>query len=139
MANSDNNKSGSFLEELLVNGQIAWRLYTDPRVSLILKLAVPMLALLYFIVPIDLLPDFIPFVGQLDEVALVLLLVRLFVAVAPPDIVAEYRRQAKGGGSTAGSSSTASGSAQKPGNNGTSKQTRADDVVDADFRVVNDN
>ena len=60
MANTNTNKSGGFLDDLLVNGQIAWKLYNDPRVSMLRKVAVPVIALLYFIMPIDLLPDFKP-------------------------------------------------------------------------------
>ena len=87
MANTrtNTNQSGGFLDDLLLNGQIAWKLYTDPRVSMLLKVAVPVIALLYFIMPIDLLPDFIPVLGQLDEVAIALLLIRMFVALAPTD------------------------------------------------------
>src|SRR5690242_18901773 len=38
--------------------RLAWRLYRDPRVNW-LKNAVPMFALLYFLWPIDVLPDFL--------------------------------------------------------------------------------
>lgn len=145
MANT--NKSSGFLEDLLLNGQIAWRLYTDPRVSMLLKVAVPVVALLYFIMPIDLLPDFIPVIGQLDEVAIALLLIRMFVALAPTDIVAEYRNKAAGGGTskqagaTSGGASekTSSGSAsRKTSSNGTGTKASYDDIVDAEYRVVND-
>lgn len=138
---ADKNKSGNFLEELLLNGQVAWKLYTDPRVSMLLKIAVPVVALLYFVMPVDLLPDFIPVIGQLDEVAIALLLVRMFVALAPSDIVAEYRNKATGTGSqagaTGGSASQKTGS-NKASSNGSSAQPRYDDVVDAEYRVVND-
>ena len=148
MANTDTNKSGGFLEDLLLNGQIAWRLYTDPRVSMLLKVAVPVVALVYFLMPIDLLPDFIPVIGQLDEVAIALLLIRMFVAMAPTDIVAEYRNKATGGGTGQQAGATASGgTSQKASSGGTSRKTSSngtgakasyDDVVDAEYRVVND-
>lgn len=147
MADNTSNKSGGFLDELLLNGQVAWRLYTDPRVSMLLKVAVPVVALLYFIMPIDLLPDFIPVIGQLDEVAIALLLVRMFVALAPSDIVAEYRNKASGSGGGKQAGSTGSGASQKTssGNasrksssNGAGAQAAYDDVVDAEYRVVND-
>lgn len=147
MADNTSNKSGGFLDELLLNGQVAWRLYTDPRVSMLLKVAVPVVALLYFIMPIDLLPDFIPVIGQLDEVAIALLLVRMFVALAPSDIVAEYRNKASGSGAGKQAGSAGSGASQKTssGNasrksssNGAGAQAAYDDVVDAEYRVVND-
>lgn len=147
MANTNTNKSGGFLDDLLLNGQIAWRLYTDPRVSMLLKVAVPVVALVYFIMPIDLLPDFIPVIGQLDEVAIALLLIRMFVALAPTDIVAEYRNKATGGGTGQQAGATASGASdkassgsasRKASSNGTGAKTSYDDVVDAEYRVVND-
>ena len=84
-------KSGNILEDIFFNGQLAWKLMTDPRVAMMSKVLIPLAGFLYFISPIDFLPDFIPVLGQLDEVAIILLLVRLFIAVAPQDVVAEYR------------------------------------------------
>ena len=84
-------KSGNILEDILLNGQLAWKLMTDPRVTMMSKVLIPLAGFLYFISPIDFLPDFIPVLGQLDEVAILLLLVRLFIAVAPQEVVAEYK------------------------------------------------
>ena len=125
MSRQTTNKSGNILQDIMQNGQLAWRLYSDPRVSTVLKALLPISALAYFIIPIDLLPDFIPFVGQLDDLAIILLLVRLFVSLAPPDVVAEYRNPGAGG-PTVGRSSRGKAPSQPP----------YDDVVDADFRVV---
>ena len=49
-----------------------WRLMQDPRVPLLAKLAVP-LALLYVVSPIDIIPDYIVGLGQLDDLAIVLI------------------------------------------------------------------
>jgi len=40
--------------------------------------------------PIDLIPDFIPVLGQLDDLAVVLLGLDFFIRSAPPDIVDEH-------------------------------------------------
>ena len=131
----ESNEKTNILQEIWQNGQLAWRLYSDPRVSFLLKAMVPVLGLAYFIMPIDLLPDFIPVLGQLDEVAVVLLLVRLFISLAPPEVVAEYRGEAPSG-KTGPSAQAASGAgAQRQG--AASKPAR-EDVIDADFCVVND-
>ena len=130
MTQESNEKTSNIFQEMLQNGQLAWKLYGDPRVSFLLKAMVPVVALAYFIMPIDLLPDFIPIIGQLDEVALVLLLVRLFISLAPPDVVAEYRGEMPAG-ATAGASTGA------PRSDGQPKSAR-EDVIDADFRVVGD-
>ncbi len=65
---------GSLLRDLTV----AWRLLWDPRVPGMLKLMLPVLALVYFISPLDLLPG-LPF----DDIAVLLVAARLFVALSP--------------------------------------------------------
>ncbi len=134
MTQENTEKTSNVFQEILQNGQLAWKLYGDPRVSFLLKAMAPVVALAYFIMPIDLLPDFIPVIGQLDEIAVVLLLVRLFIALAPPDVVAEYRGETPAG-AAAGAAGGASASA--PRSDGQPKPAR-EDVIDADFRVVGD-
>jgi uncharacterized membrane protein YkvA (DUF1232 family) len=131
-------KSGNILEDILFNGQLAWKLMMDPRVALVTKVLIPLAAVAYFILPIDLLPDFVPILGQLDEVAIILLLVRLFIALAPQEVVAEYKSamghatsQPKG----KRSASSTAGASTSSGNNGAAPPKQADDVIDADFRV----
>lgn len=131
MTQASNDKTSSILQEIWQNGQLALRLFADGRVPLMLKALIPAAALAYIIMPIDLLPDFIPVLGQLDEVAIILLLMRLFVSLAPQDVVAEYRDQKASG------AAGASASSQSHAHDSASKASR-DDVIDADFRVVND-
>jgi uncharacterized membrane protein YkvA (DUF1232 family) len=45
--------------------------------------AVPLLALLYVISPIDFVPDFIPGLGQLDDLGIILAALELFVRLCP--------------------------------------------------------
>ena len=95
---------------------------------------------LYFILPIDFLPDFIPILGQLDEVAILLLLVRLFIAIAPQDVVAEYRTgMGQGSGQPKAkptdSSNTGDGKSSKNSKSGPQQSKQTEDVIDARFRV----
>ena len=46
--------------------------------------------------PIDLIPDFIPVLGYLDDVLLLPGLISLTVKLIPPEILADCRRQAEG-------------------------------------------
>ena len=46
--------------------------------------------------PIDLIPDFIPVLGYLDDVLLLPGLIALTVKLIPPEILADCRRQAEG-------------------------------------------
>ena len=49
----------------------------------------------YALSPIDLIPDFIPILGYLDDVILLPTLVSLTLKLIPPDVFANYREQAK--------------------------------------------
>jgi uncharacterized membrane protein YkvA (DUF1232 family) len=62
----------------------------DPRVPWYAKaLAVAVAA--YALSPIDLIPDFIPVLGYLDDLIVVPLGIALVVRLIPPDIMAEHR------------------------------------------------
>ncbi|HET6549208.1 MAG TPA: DUF1232 domain-containing protein [Solirubrobacter sp.] len=65
------------------------RLLRDPRVPRARKLA--LLAVLgYLLVPVDLVPDFIPVAGQLDDAILVALVLRGLVRAAGRELVDEH-------------------------------------------------
>ena len=62
----------------------------DPQVSILAKL-IPAAVLAYVIMPFDLIPDVVPVLGQLDDVAVILLGIRLFIALCPPARVRWHR------------------------------------------------
>ena len=68
---------------------LVWRLTFDRRVPLLLKLVVPA-ALLYFVVPIGLIPDFVPIVGYLDDLIVLLVAVWILLSFAPRQVVEEH-------------------------------------------------
>src|SRR6185437_2601459 len=49
----------------------------------------------YALSPIDLIPDFIPILGYLDDIIIVPLGIMLVVRLIPPEIMAEHRALAK--------------------------------------------
>jgi len=49
----------------------------------------------YALSPIDLIPDFIPVLGYLDDVIIVPLGILLAVRLVPPDLMAEFRAEAE--------------------------------------------
>lgn len=53
------------------------------------------LTVAYALSPIDLVPDFIPVLGYLDDLIILPLLVALTVKFIPKDIFEEYRKQAQ--------------------------------------------
>ena len=65
------------------------RLLTDPRVPRRAKLAL-LLLVAYLALPFDLVPDFIPIAGQLDDAVLVALTIRYLVGRAGRDVVAQH-------------------------------------------------
>ncbi len=68
-----------------------WRLLRDPRVPLWMK-AIPFLGLAYVLSPIDLIPDFLIGLGQLDDLGIMLAAMRLFESVTPGYIADEHRK-----------------------------------------------
>ena len=55
--------------------KLLWGLVTDARVAVLDKLLVAG-AIAYILAPIDLIPDFIPFLGEVDDVYLLVIAVR---------------------------------------------------------------
>lgn len=67
--------------------------YKDPRVSWWLRLFT-LCVVAYAFSPIDLVPDFIPILGYLDDLVLVPLGIYLALKWMPDEVIAEYRAQA---------------------------------------------
>ena len=65
--------------------RLAWRLMREPRVALVAK-AVPALAALYVMSPLDFIPDVLPVIGQIDDLGILILSVKLFLKLVPPAI-----------------------------------------------------
>jgi uncharacterized membrane protein YkvA (DUF1232 family) len=62
-------------------GQL-WRAFRDPQTPMHLK-ALMLLVPLYLLSPIDLIPDFIPIAGWLDDLVVVPMLVSWIVSMLP--------------------------------------------------------
>ena len=92
------------IAEFLERGRLVLRLMQDERVPTWLKVGVPLVVALYFLFPIDLIPDFIPLLGQVDDIGVVLLGMALFIRLAPQFVVEEhrYRLNQQSGGPSAG-------------------------------------
>jgi uncharacterized membrane protein YkvA (DUF1232 family) len=89
---SGSGSRAGMLTELLNNAHLTWKLLLDPKVNALAKL-VPAAALAYLIMPIDVIPDMIPGLGQLDDIAVILLGIRAFIALCPPELVQWYRSE----------------------------------------------
>lgn len=90
--------------------RLAWRLFVDTRIPAYLKLIPVLFAgltivffTLYFIVRFDLVPDFLPILGKLDDPIVPMVVVMLpglwvFIQRCPRDIVLEHVRSIEQGG-----------------------------------------
>lgn len=68
--------------------RLAMRLTRDRRIPLAVR-AVPPLIVLYLAMPLDVIPDFIPVVGQLDDLVVIALGVGLLVRFTPRHVLTE--------------------------------------------------
>lgn len=70
-----------------------WIAARDPRVQLHVKVSAAAVAA-YALSPIDLIPDFIPILGYLDDLLIVPLGILLVVKMIRPELMAEFRAEA---------------------------------------------
>ena len=101
---TQNRKSPGFWVELINSFRLAWRLIRDGRVPGLIKI-IPLIVLVYILSPIDILPDFVLGLGQLDDLTLLILGVQVFILISPRSIVQQHRDDIngvnRGGGSGA--------------------------------------
>ena len=71
-----------------------WRAFFAPETPVHLK-ALMLLIPAYLLSPIDLIPDFIPILGYLDDLILVPVGVWLVLSLIPPEVLAEHRTAAE--------------------------------------------
>jgi len=70
-----------------------WLAARDPRVPWYAK-AVALAVAAYALSPIDLIPDFIPVLGYLDDLIIVPLGILLVIKLIPAELMAEFRAEA---------------------------------------------
>ncbi len=78
-----------FLREVWHQIRMVFKLLRDPDVPFYLK-ALPFMAGLYLIFPFDFIPDFIPGLGQLDDITILLVGAKVFIELAPPAVVTRH-------------------------------------------------
>jgi uncharacterized membrane protein YkvA (DUF1232 family) len=75
------------------DGMTLWFCCRHPRMPLLPKIFA-LLVVGYFLSPIDLIPDFIPVLGYLDELILLPACIYLILRMVPAPVLAESREQA---------------------------------------------
>jgi uncharacterized membrane protein YkvA (DUF1232 family) len=94
--------------------RLTGRLLREPRVPLLVKV-VPVMAALYLVSPLDVIPDLFPLVGQVDDLTLSFIALATFLRLCPEGPV-DFHRGA-----------IAEGRSYSP-------MSPADDVIDAKWR-----
>jgi uncharacterized membrane protein YkvA (DUF1232 family) len=84
----------SLAHRIRVEAHAVWLAARDPRTPLHARV-VGLLVAAYALSPIDLIPDFIPVLGLLDDAVLIPLGVALFERLVPADQLAEHRAAAE--------------------------------------------
>lgn len=109
---NQSERSFSGLLSIVRDLYVAWKLFLDRRVPAWVK-SIPLLSALYILWPLDLLADPMLGLGQLDDLAVIALGIRLFISLCPPALVEQYQRRL-----------------------GSARAMNDDDVVDTTYRVV---
>lgn len=84
----------SLAHRIRVEAHAVWLTVRDPRTPLYAKLF-GLLVAAYALSPIDLVPDFIPILGLIDDAVLIPLGVWLFEKMVPAALLAEHRARAE--------------------------------------------
>jgi len=84
----------SLIEALRINAHAVWLAARDARVPWPAR-ALALLIAAYALSPIDLVPDFIPVLGLLDDAILIPAGLWLVARLVPPELMAEHRATAE--------------------------------------------
>lgn len=85
-------KQPGFWRDLLSQIRLIWYLFKDSEVPIYLKI-IPVLPVIYLLLPIDLVPDILLGFGQLDDLTALVVGAKMFLSLAPPHVVERYRTQ----------------------------------------------
>jgi uncharacterized membrane protein YkvA (DUF1232 family) len=86
-------KAPGWAKRLRIDAHAAWLAARDPRCPWYAR-AWGLFVTAYALSPIDLIPDFIPVLGLLDDALLIPLGLWLFVRMIPPGLIEEHRAAA---------------------------------------------
>ena len=84
-------RAGRLIDRLKSEVKVYQRALNHPRTPKAAKWLLG-IALVYLISPIDIIPDFIPFAGQLDDLVIIPVLVWFALRLIPSDVMAECRQ-----------------------------------------------
>ena len=80
-----------FWKEMWHQVRLAWILLRSPDVPIYLKV-LPALAVIYVLIPTDLIPDVFPVIGQLDDLTALIVGAKVFIELSPQEVVNRHLR-----------------------------------------------
>ncbi len=122
---SNLSEKAGILASIIKNARLVWRLLRDSGVPAWQKMILPA-TLLYLLFPIDLIPDPMLGLGQLDDIGVILLGLKLFIELSPQEIVRRHLREM----------SSVSGSYQVVDDEEPSQEPPPSGYIEAPYRVV---
>ena len=84
----------SWANELKSDVLVLWFALKNSRTPLIAR-TVAFITVAYALSPIDLIPDFVPILGYLDDLILIPIFIWITIKLVPGDVMAQSRKQAK--------------------------------------------
>lgn len=90
---SSRARRDSLVERIRINVHAVWLAARDPRTPWYAR-AFGLLIAAYALSPIDLIPDFIPVLGLIDDAVLIPAGIWLFSRLVPDEVLAEHRQAA---------------------------------------------
>ncbi len=94
-SSNDKLKDVGFLGELWQQVRLVFQLLKDREVPIYLKI-LPFLGILYTLFPIDIIADVVPVLGQLDDLTILLIGAKVFIEMAPQEVVARHLAAMRG-------------------------------------------
>lgn len=82
------------LKPIMRDAKVLWIAARDPRTPRKAKVVMGLVAT-YALSPVDIIPDFIPLIGWLDDFIVVPLGIRYAMKLIPKDLLAEFRARAE--------------------------------------------
>lgn len=79
----------NYWKKMWAEVKLVWQLMADGRVPIYLKI-IPLIVGLYLLSPLDLIPGFLPIIGQLDDFGLLLVGLSTFIRLAPAEVIDDY-------------------------------------------------
>jgi uncharacterized membrane protein YkvA (DUF1232 family) len=84
-----------FFRRLRTHVRVYWLIFRDKRTPRISKILV-LLAIAYLLLPFDIIPDFIPFAGFIDELIILPIILYIATLFVPKNVVVESKRKING-------------------------------------------